>query len=98
MTEIISFPGILTYFIVATSLKVTELSFKVMSSTVTANGIPNSSVLAYLLPILSPDSSIFDDIPALTNDFFNFWDSFVYASSDKSGKIETLYGAILDGN
>jgi hypothetical protein len=45
------------------------LSFKVISSTVTAKGIPNSSVLAYLLPILSPDSSIFEEIPALTKAF-----------------------------
>ena len=56
---------ILTCFRVFKSLKVTVLSLSVSKSTVIANGIPHSSVLAYLLPIDWPESSTLDVTPAL---------------------------------
>ena len=57
--------GSLTCFIVKRSLSVTVLSLMVSKSTVIAKGIPHSSVLAYLLPIETPESSILDETPAL---------------------------------
>jgi hypothetical protein len=54
-------------FVVSISLKVTDKSLDVSGSTVIAKGIPNSSVLAYLLPMLTPVSSTLLEIPLLIN-------------------------------
>ena len=56
--------GSLIYFIVSISLMVTVLSSKVSKSMVKAYGIPHSSVLAYLLPTVWPESSNLELIPA----------------------------------
>ena len=61
--------SILTYFIVTNSLSVTVWSLNVSWSTVIPNGIPHSSVLAYLLPIDWPESSTLDEIPAKLSAF-----------------------------
>ena len=50
---------------VLSSLRVTVSSLRVSKSTVIAKGIPHSSVLAYLLPIVVPESSILEEMPAL---------------------------------
>lgn len=63
---IIQLTHILTCFIELISLTVTVPSEMVFSSIVQANGIPTSSVLAYLLPIASAISSILYEIPLAT--------------------------------
>ena len=52
---------------VCKSLSVTVSSLIVSKSTVIANGIPHSSVLEYLFPIVCPESSIFEEMPALVS-------------------------------
>jgi|APCry1669190288_1035285.scaffolds.fasta_scaffold28136_1 hypothetical protein len=61
--------GTLIYFIVLSSLIVTQLSSKVSKSTVKAYGIPHSSVLAYLFPTDTPESSIFDERPEFVKSY-----------------------------
>lgn len=65
----ISAIGILIYFIVLSSLIVTQLSSKDSKSTVNAYGMPHSSVLAYLFPTDTPESSILDDKPEFVKSY-----------------------------
>ena len=65
----ISIIGILIYFIVLSSLIVTQLSSKDSKSTVKAYGIPHSSVLAYLFPTDTPESSIFEESPEFVKSY-----------------------------
>lgn len=61
--------GTLTYFVVNISLRVTAASTRLSLSTVIANGIPISSVLAYFFPIVTPLLSVLHEVP----DFFNYF-------------------------
>lgn len=53
-----------TYFVVSISLNVTVFDVIVSLSTVIANGIPISSVLAYFFPNATPVLSVLQDNPS----------------------------------
>lgn len=68
-----------------------------MSSRVMPKGIPNSSVLAYLLPILVPESSTLEDILAFVNKDFIYWAKSLSWGTLTTGKMEHLIGEIFGG-
>lgn len=68
--------GILTWFIVFSYLSVTVFSSIVFKSIVTANGMHNSSVLAYFFPIAVELSSILHVIRAFLRFFSNLMGNF----------------------
>jgi len=70
----------------------------VSKSTVIANGIPHSSVQAYLLPIACELSSIFELTPYWFKNFFKFLTTSInFSLFEIKGKIEVLTGAIWGG-
>lgn len=84
MTFTTSVEGIRTCLSVFSSRKVTVLSLRVSQSMVMANGIPISSVRAYLFPIACPPSStlqvirfFFSSFPKLVSSITKFMGDFV---------------------
>jgi hypothetical protein len=65
--------GSLICFMVSSSLIVIDSFSRVSKSTVNAYGIPHSSVLAYLFPTETPESSILAERPALVRSDFISW-------------------------